>query len=143
MLKALTLIAVLGLPSAALAWQEPARGTNTRADLMDAIRPIAEWDLGRSVEFVISELRVQGNVAFAMVSMQRPGGGEIDIRRTPGYLRGQIVPEMMDGTTMQALYQRSGRQWVAVHYAIGATDVWFADPAFCPIWAPVLPELCQ
>lgn len=142
-LEALTLVAALALPGAALAWEEPARGTELRADLMDALRPIAEWQLGAPVQFVISSLRVQGDVAFAAVTMRRPDGGAVDLYATPGYRRGDLEPRFMDGASMQALFQRSGRQWVAVHSLIGATDVWYADPEFCPTWAPVIPNICQ
>ena len=127
---------------------EPARGTAVRKALMDALRPHAEWMLGAPVEFVIRDLRLaegQGlpfPVAFASVTAQRPGGREIDVRATPGYARGQLDVEFMDGTTLQALYRKSGNTWVAVHWAIGATDVWYADPAFCLEYFSVLPEVC-
>ena len=78
-LKALALVAALALPGAAQAWEEPARGTELRADLMDALRPMAEWDLGAPVEFVVLDLRVAGDVAFASVMAQRPGGAPIVI----------------------------------------------------------------
>lgn len=125
--------------TAAGAWTEPPRGSALRADLMDAARPLAERVLGAPVEFVVHDLRVEGDVAFAALTAQRPGGAPIDMLATPGYQRGEIEPEFMDGSTLQVLYRRSGRQWVAVEHAIGATDVWYADPAYCPIWAPVLP----
>lgn len=141
--KALVAALALMLPGVALAWEEPARGSVLRADLMDALRPIAEWSLDAPVEFVVSSLRVADDVAFASVTAQRPGGDAIDILQTSGYLRGDILPEIMDGTTLQALYRRSGRQWVPVHHALGATDVWFSDPIFCPVWGPVLTEFCQ
>jgi hypothetical protein len=136
-----TLCLLLGL-APAHAWTEPARGSATRADLMDAIRPIAEWNLGAPVEFVVDDLRVAGDVAFASLWAQRPGGGAIDMQRAPMVQRGDYDPETIDGPTMQALLQRSGRMWVAVTYAIGPTDVWWAWDGFCPIWAAVLPEVC-
>lgn len=135
---ALALALTLAAPVAG-AWTEPPRGSALRADLMDAARPLAERVLGAPVEFVVHDLRVEGDVAFAALTAQRPGGAPIDLLATPGYRRGEIDPEFMDGSTLQVLYQRSGRQWVAVDHAIGATDVWYADPANCPIWAPVLP----
>jgi hypothetical protein len=143
MRNTLALIVALALPGAAQAWEEPARGTPLRAALMDALRPVAEWSLGAPVEFVVSDLRVEDDVAFASVTAQRPGGAAIRIENTPGYRRGEIDPTMMDGTTMQALLQRSGRAWVPVHSAIGATDVWYATQDFCPVWGPVLPEICD
>lgn len=121
----------------------PQRGDPDRAQLMDALRPHAEWMLGAPVEFVIIDLRVAGDVAFASVVAQRPGGGEISLYETPAYERGSMDPEMSDGSTLQALYMRSGATWVAVHHAIGATDVWYAWDGFCPIWSAVLPETCR
>ena len=140
---ALVGVVLLTLAGPALAWETPARGTPLRTDLMDAIRPHAEWSLGAPVEFVVHELRVADDLAFAAVHAQRPGGGAIDLRQTPGYARGEIEPDFMDGSSMQALYQRAGDQWVAVLHALGATDVWFSDPALCPLWAPVLTEFCD
>ncbi len=122
---------------------EPARGTELRRNLMAAIRPHAEWNFGRPVEFVVSDLRASGDVAYASLSPQRPGGGAIDIRTTPMYAHDQIDPEFSEGIYMHVLYQKSGDMWVAVHFSIGATDVWFSQPDFCAIWRPVIPDYCQ
>lgn len=130
-------------PGTARAWSEPARGSATRSALMDAIRPHAEWMLGTPVEFVVHELRVAGPLAFASLWPQRPGGGQIDLRTTPAYYRNEIHPDDMDGIGMQALYYRSGQTWVAVHWAMGATDVWYAYEPICAVWRPVIPEACQ
>ncbi len=132
---------ILALP--ALAWEEPARGTRTRAALMDALRPHAVWMLGQPVEFLVHDLRRDGDLAFASVHPQSPGGTPIDLRRTPAVARGELDPEFMDGVTMQALYQKSGDTWVAVHWAIGATDVWYSWAPFCRVWRPVIPEACR
>lgn len=143
--KALAILVAgtLALPGPAQAWSEPARGSELRADLMDAIRPMAEWHLGAPVEFVVNELRVEGDVSFASVTAQRPGGAPIDLNQTPMMRRGELDTEIMDGTRIQALFQRSGRMWVAVHFALGATDVWYSWDEYCPLWGPVLPEFCD
>lgn len=141
--KALVLIAALGSPGAALAWEEPARGTDLRADLMDAVRPHVEWDLGAPVEFVVWDLRVQGDAAFASLTAQRPGGAAIVMDQTPAALRGDLDPYVGDGATVQALLRREGRMWVAVQYGLGATDVWYDHPDFCPLWSDVIPEICE
>ena len=88
------------------------------------MRPIAEWNLGAPVEFVVRDLRVAGNAGFAAVQPQRPGGGQIDISTIPLVLRDGEDPAWLDGTWMQALLTRQGKTWVVVHSAIGATDVW-------------------
>ena len=124
------LAATLAAPAAA--WETPARGSTLRADLMDALRPLAEWQYGAPVEFVVDNLRVSGNAAFADVQAQRPGGVPI---------------ERLDSDTglpnLGALIQRSGRMWVPVHIAFEPTDVWYASSGFCPVWAAVLPEICD
>lgn len=130
------------LASPLYAWTEPARGSADRAKLMDALRPLAEWSLDAPIEFVVDDLRMQGDVAFAMVSPQRPGGKQIDLYKTPMVLRDGQDPQYMDGARIDALLQRSGNTWVAVHWAIGASDVWWADPAFCPEYGAVIPEVC-
>ena len=123
-------------------WSEPARGSATRSALMDALRPHAEWELGAPVEFVVGELRVAGDLAFAALAAQRAGGAAIDLRDTPGFLRGTLDPGMMDGTNIQALYRKSGATWVAEHHAIGATDVWFAWDPLCEEYRPVISDYC-
>lgn len=139
-MRSLALILALALPGAAFGWSEPPRGSALRAELMDAARPLAEAVLDAPVEFVVNDLRVEGDLAFASLVAQRPGGVPIDIRATSGFRRGEIDPEFMDGSTMQVLYRQSGGQWVPAEYAIGATDVWYAGPDYCQIWGPVLPE---
>jgi len=129
-------------PALAQAWEEPGRGTKTRAALMDAVRPHAEWELGAPVEFVVWELRRLGELAFFSGMAQRPGGGVIDIADTPAARRGELDPQVGDGATIQALYKLSGETWVAVHWGISATDVWYAWAPICADFAPVIPEAC-
>lgn len=134
--------ALLSSPVMAESWAEPERGSPTREALMDALRPHAEWMLARPVQFVIHDLRLSGSAAFANVTAQRPGGAAIDLDNTPGARRGAFDPDYMDGSSLQALYLKSGETWVAVHWKIGATDAWWYDPALCPDWADVIPEAC-
>jgi hypothetical protein len=122
---------------------EPARGSTERSSMLDAIRAHAEENLGAPVEFVVHDLRVDGTLGFASVSAQRPGGGAIDVYQTPGYRMGVLDPEGMDGTSMQALMRLSGESWVAVHWAIGATDVWFSYAPFCRRYRPVIADYCE
>ncbi len=127
---------------------EPARGTAARKALMDALRPHVEWQLGAPVEFVIHDLRLAegqglpGAVAFASATVQRPGGGAIDYRQTPGYQRGYIDPDFMKSMTVQALYRKVGDTWVAVHWGIGARQSWFTIYPFCEDYFAVIPEHC-
>lgn len=138
---AVTLAATGLAPMAALAWDTPVRGTPLRAELVDAARPHAEWVLGPPVIFVVEDLRVSGDVAFASLHPVRPGGREITRGEIPQRFD-QDNPFDWGGPDMQVLYQRSGDTWVAVHHVIGATDVWWAHPDFCPLWRNVIPEVC-
>lgn len=145
MIRVLCLLAVLFAPSFATAGEDyhaPARGSATRAALMDAIRPHVEWNLGQPVEFVVSELRVSNDIGFAILEPQRPGGKAIRLADTPMFRRLGGDVDMIDGTTVYVLYQLSGATWVAVHWAIGPTDVWWADPEFCVTFRAVTPEAC-
>ncbi|SPJ30290.1 hypothetical protein [Falsiruegeria mediterranea] len=131
------------LAASAQAWTEPARGSQTRSDLMSAVRPLVEWQLGAPVQFVVNELRAEGDVAYWSLSPQRPGGAAIDLFSTPAYQRGALSYEELDGLRFHVLYQKSGTVWVAVQWSMGATDVWWAAPDYCAIWRPVTPEVCQ
>lgn len=121
----------------------PPRGTDERTDMLDAVRPLAAWLLAAPIEFVVLDIRLEGDVGFVNVAAQRPGGFVIDLAESPIVTRDGENPDNLDGATMQALLQRSGRIWVAVHHSLGATDLWFSNPAYCPVWGPVLPEVCQ
>ena len=124
-------------------YYEPERGTDERKAMLDALRVHAEEQLGAPVEFLVYDLRVSGSMGFAAIGAQRPGGGAIDLMKTPGFEQGTIDPEFMDGTNMQALLRLSGKTWVAVHWAIGATDVWFAYAPFCRRYRAVIEDYCE
>jgi hypothetical protein len=136
----LPLFVILALPVSA--WETPARGSADRKGLMDALRPKVEEALGAPVEFMIEDARVSGDVAFVMVSPQRPGGKAIDLSATPMAQRGDYYPDMMDGGNIDALLQKSGKTWVAMEFTIGATEAWWSDPTFCVTYAAVIPEVC-
>ncbi len=133
---------VLAGSVAAQGWVTPERGSATRAQLMDAIRPHAEWMLGAPVEFVVNDLRLLGDHAFAMLVAQRPGGGTIDVLKTPMVARGEFDPYLADTPHIEVLYVKSGDTWVALHWAIGATDVWYAWEPICAPFRALIPEVC-
>ncbi len=121
---ALILSLVVSFSAPASAWEEPARGTETRKALMDAIRPHADWALGAPIEFVVLELRRSGDLAFAMLEAQRPGCAAIIASQTPIVQR-EEAESWMDVEQVQVLYRKSGDTWVAVHFGFGATDAWW------------------
>ena len=140
-LAALALI-LAATTAPAQTYSEPARGTQLRADLMSAIRPHIEWQLGAPIEFVVNDLRVSGDLAFASLWAQRPGGAPIDMARTPmAQLRG--FDPMNDQPSIQVLYRKSGKVWVAVQHEIAATDAWYSWAPICAVWRPVIPDACN
>jgi hypothetical protein len=108
---------------------------------MDALRPMAEQVFDPPVEFVVRELRVAGDVAFASVVAQRPGGAAIDIQATPGWQLGYFLHDAA-WTSGQALLRRTGAVWTAAEIEFGATEVWWADPVLCAEFRAVTPEAC-
>lgn len=127
----------------ALGWTEPARGSADRAGMLDALRPHAVWALGEPVTFLVGQMRMDGKLGFVTVSPRRPGGGVIDPLTTPMALRDPDGTDLMDGVDMQALLEKSGDTWVAVHWAIGATDVWFIGAELCAAYRAVLTNFCE
>ncbi|WP_204113878.1 hypothetical protein [Shimia biformata] len=135
-------IGCIGGDVSAQDWHEPQRGTETRKDLMDAMRAHAEWQLGAPIQFVVEDLRVAGDIAYAALVAQRPGGGAIDLAATPAAAQGRLDPEFLDGTWYNAFYRKVGRTWVAIDWTLGATDAWWAEPVMCAAFEPVIPEFC-
>ena len=136
-------IAITSINAFGQTWYEPKRGSLTRSALMDAIRPHIEWQLGKPVQFVVTQLRVSRDVAFAILEPQRPGGRGIVLTNTPGFAQGSIEPDLMDGTRIDVLYKKQRKTWVAVHHTIGASDVWYQGKVFCQHYGAVIPEMCN
>lgn len=144
MMRFLAVLALVLVGAQALAQShyEPARGSAERRALMDAIRPNAESVLGAPVEFVVGTLRVSGDVAFAMLRAQRPGGAAIDIRTTPVFAQGLYDPEGGDPRDIEALFVRQGNRWVVADWGSASTDVWWSYGPICQRFRPVIPEYC-
>lgn len=105
----------------------PGRGDPDRKAILDAFRPAVEQELGKPVEFVVSELNVAGNLAFVAVNAQRPGGGRIDPNHTPFAARnGEEALSMFDCCHAEAMLRKEQGQWRVVESGVGATDVWYA-----------------
>lgn len=123
----LGLIAGLAVAQSAQAQaiRRPARGSELRAELMDALRPSFEEATGGPVEFVVRKLAVFGPWAYAEVSAQRPGGGRIDWRRTR--FRDEVAAGAFDPAASMALLRLGPGGWSVVELAFGPTDVAWID----------------
>lgn len=122
---------------------EPPRGSAERAAILDAVRPEAAVYLGSPIEFVVRELSVSRDQAYAFLRAQRPGGVTIDIKNTP-WGRGPYYSGPIDYPGIAALLRHRDGQWVVVEAIFSPADAPFAEPQHCRDWHDVLPEIyCQ
>ena len=124
----------------------PERGSPERAEILDALRPEAEQTYGSPVEFMVDYIHVSEDRAHVSVTAQRPGGGAIILRETPGFKRGEIFlderGELVSGAPgdAQALLQRTSDGWEVTAWVYHASEAWQID--HCKEWSTVLPDFC-
>jgi hypothetical protein len=117
--------------------ETPAAGSPLRKAILDAVRPMAEAEVGEPVEFVVTDLRVLGEWAFVRAVIQRPGGGEIEYVYTryqswvdAGAFGGQVI----------TLLRQTPKGWLIYEYDLGATDVvWDPWDELYPVPREVFP----
>jgi len=105
----------------------PERGSEQRASILDAVRPVAERDLGRPIEFMVRDVRVVGDYAFVDVNAQRPGGEPIDPKKTPFASSHPDELFAWDCCHAQAVLRNISGQWRVEAAVVGATDVWYLE----------------
>lgn len=98
----------------------PPRGSPLRSAILDGLRPMVEAEVGKPVEFVVDDLRVLGEWAFALVTPQRPGGGAIPYTYTRYQAR--IDAGVFDNQAT-ALLRQTPAGWLVYEYELGATDL--------------------
>jgi hypothetical protein len=96
------------------------RGSPLRAGVLEGLRPTVQAEIGGSVEFVVSELRVLQDWAYVAAKPQRPGGVPISWDATK--FRDAWASDTMSELVL-ALLRAEGGGWRVVEYAIGPTDV--------------------
>ncbi|MEM6385345.1 MAG: hypothetical protein AAF718_03815 [Pseudomonadota bacterium] len=132
---------LLFAPTVAHAWSEPPRGSELRSEILGAIRSVVAVDLNPPLEFIVNELRQEGDIAFGALQPQRPGGAAITWDSTAIAARGE-PEDWYDGTTVHAFVQRVDGAWLVEDYSIGATDVWWFKSPLCANYQRVIPEYC-
>ena len=110
------------MPAASQQITKPERGSALRAEILDAARPVFERETGGPVEFVITTLNVFDNWAYGNVRLQRPGGGQIDWRRTK-YAEDDAQGMFDPAGHLFLLRKSDAGEWMLVEYALGPTDV--------------------
>ncbi|SON55163.1 hypothetical protein HDIA_1622 [Hartmannibacter diazotrophicus] len=135
-------VALAAGPAAAQNAYEPKRGSAERAAIMDAVRPVAASHVGAPVEFVVEDLKVFGDRAYAALKMQRPGGKAIDMAGTPNARKYGYDPNEYPG--IYALLLRRGGGWTVASEMFSPFEPPFGGPKDCSAWRSVLPVAwCQ
>ena len=122
----LLLAAMLILAGSALAQgvYTPEKGSPERKAILEALRIPVEKELKQQVIFVANDFKVLGNWAFIGGDPQSADGGQPNYRGTP-YQEAKDA-DMFDNNFF-ALLKKTGGKWKVIHYAIGCTDVCYAD----------------
>lgn len=102
----------------------PEKGSSERKAILDALRVPVERDLKQKVVFVAENFNVSGSWAFISGTPQGTDGGSIDYSRTK---YADAVDSGAFDNNYFALLKKTGGKWRVTTYAIGCTDVCFAD----------------
>lgn len=122
----LSLSIVLVLAGAALAQKvyTPEKGSAERTAILNALRAPVEKDLKQKISFNIEHFNVQGVWAFMSGEPQSASGGRPNYRNTKYW---EAVNADMFDNNFFAVLKKTGGKWKVVTYAIGCTDVCYAD----------------
>ncbi|MGE3465968.1 MAG: hypothetical protein AB7J13_03460 [Pyrinomonadaceae bacterium] len=125
--KMVSAVLIVGCFSAVAAAQRvytPAKGSAERKAILNALRVPVEKELKQKIVFAAEHFNVSGNWAFVGGDPQVPGGGMPDYRRTA--YQDSIDSDVFDNNFF-AVLRKTGGRWRVVTYAIGCTDVCYAD----------------
>lgn len=122
----LVVVLTIALTSSIFAQEayEPAKGSPERKAILDALRVPVERDLKQKIVFVANDFKVQGTWAFVGGSPQSTTGGE------PNYAGTKYADAYESGAfdnNLFGLLRKTGGRWKVITYAIGCTDVCYAD----------------
>ena len=124
-LTGLSIILILACAAFAQKVYTPEKGSAERTAIFNALRVPVEKDLKQKVSFNAETFNVQGNWAFLSGEpLKADGGGRPDYKNTP--YKDAIDAGAFDNNYF-ALLKKSGGKWKVVTYAIGCTDVCYAD----------------
>ncbi len=121
------LVAIITLFAGLAAGQavySPAKGSLERKAILDALRIPVERDLRQKIVFAAEHFNVSGSWAFVGGDPQTPEGGRPNYRGTR--YQEAVNADMFDNNFF-AILKKTGGKWKVVHYAIGCTDVCYAD----------------
>ena len=123
-MKATILIAIALFATTAFgqATITPEKTSPVRKAILNALRVPVERDLKQKVVFVADDFKVLGNWAFVSGRPTTPSGDKPNLRGTAW----DGSEDMFDNNFF-GLLKNDGRKWKVVAYALGCTDVCYAD----------------
>ncbi|HMO79683.1 MAG TPA: hypothetical protein PKD24_02730 [Pyrinomonadaceae bacterium] len=125
MKRSVTALIFVLIAAAAVSAQKiytPERGSAERKAILDSLRVPVERDLKQKVVFVTDNFNVQGMWAFVSGTPQTPSGGTIRLQGT----KFEGEEDFWDNNFF-ALLRKTRGKWAVVTYALGCTDVCYAD----------------
>lgn len=102
----------------------PEKGSAERTAILNALRIPVERDLKQKIVFAANHFKVQGNWAYLSGTPQNAAGGRPDYRNTKYW---EAVDAGAFDHNFFALLKKTGGKWKVTRYAIGCTDVCYAD----------------
>lgn len=126
-LKRILPLFLILITAAALAAQgayTPERGSPERKAILDTLRVPIERALKQKVVFVAETFKVQGSWAFVSGTPQNSSGERPDYSRTE---YADAVDSGAFDNNFFALLKKTAGKWKVSTYAIGCTDVCYAD----------------
>ena len=104
-----------------------AEAPNPEQDAMvAALAPRVQAEIGRPVSFTVTTMRVENDWGWLVAQPWTPDGAQIDWSQTR-YAERAAQGVLDGGGTTYALLKREGGQWRVVDFAVGPTDVAWAD----------------
>lgn len=115
---------IFATSAAAQAVSTPERGSAERKAILDALRVPVERDLKQKVVFVTDNFNVQGTWAFVSGT---PQGRDGDAPNYSGTKYAEAFDSGAFDNNFFALLRKTSGKWKVTTYAIGCTDVCYAD----------------
>ena len=102
----------------------PKKGSKERAKILDALRSPVEKELNQDIQFSVDNFNVSGNWAFVSGEPLNKSGEKPN-------LTGTIYEEQAEAGVFDdnffGLLKKDGGKWRVVTYALGCTDVCYAN----------------
>jgi hypothetical protein len=106
---------------------QTAEAPDPERDAMAAmLAPAASADIGIPVTFQVTTKRVEGDWGWLVAQPWTPDGAQIDWSQTR-YAQRAAAGALDGGGTTYALLRRQNGTWSVIAFAVGPTDVAYAD----------------